>query len=97
MPFFGSHSRATHGHTTTIPHRRGFFHHRDRDRVAGGYSMCPILFFCPVVLIFLLEAALSNPNTTHRGRQQAKHELRAMVCFLVIGVAHPLQVLTFAL
>jgi hypothetical protein len=29
----------------------------------------------------MLEAALSNPNTTHRGRKHAKHELRAMVCF----------------
>jgi hypothetical protein len=76
-----------HTHHETPRRRGGLFHRRDRDRVAGGYSESPINVALSIntdlvlliILYYLKEAALSNPNTTRDGRKHAKQELRMMV------------------
>jgi len=87
MPLFGRRrNRNTSSLAIGHPHhnrqRGGLFHRKDRDRVAGGFSKCPFPpLHCHVKysLHSLVEAALANPNTTHGGRNHAKHELHAMV------------------
>jgi len=85
MPLFGRRRNRNTSLAAGHPHhnrqRGGFFHRKDRDRVAGGFSKCPFSPFHDVKysLHSLVEAALANPNTTHGGRNHAKHELHAMV------------------
>lgn len=84
MPFFGSRrTAATHTHPRQS-RRRGLFHRKDKDRVAGGLSaytlaLPPTPRTCSFIFTYSAEASLVNPNTTRAGRRQAKRELRAMV------------------
>jgi hypothetical protein len=86
MPLFGrrrNHNTTSSGigHSHHNHQRGGLFHRKDRDRVAGGFSKCPFSPFHDVKYSShpLVGAALANPNTTHEGRNHAKHELHAMV------------------